>query len=155
MWIDLYDFGVSRITKDEAARLPNKTQAIPGDSDYYIAELEVFHNLHCLLDPDYYPEYRMSSNDSSALAKDARQHVLHCLDWVRQALMCNADISVVVWQWDDSINATRVRGDVAHTCRNFEKLRDWGKEHILIEYDPTVNIEDDIVVPVIQRDFGR
>lgn len=34
--------GISRITKDEAARLPNKTHAIPGDDGHYIAELDVF-----------------------------------------------------------------------------------------------------------------
>lgn len=41
--------GISKITKDEAARLPNKTHAIPGDETHYIAELDVFHNLHCLV----------------------------------------------------------------------------------------------------------
>ncbi|KAF7345933.1 hypothetical protein MVEN_01615600 [Mycena venus] len=162
LWADLYDFGVSRITKDEAARLPNKTQAIPGDPGHYVVELEVFHNLHCLdrmrmaLDPDYYPDYRMSISNTSSTSLKNRKHVLHCLDWIRQALMCNADTSVVVWQWDESRNTTRVKGNIAHTCRNFEKLQDWAKERILInEYDPTVNIEDDIVVPIIQKEFGR
>lgn len=37
MWNDLYNFGISRITKDEAARLPNKTHAIPGDDGYYVS----------------------------------------------------------------------------------------------------------------------
>lgn len=41
--------GISRITKEQAAQLPNKTQPIPGDDGYYISELDVFHNLHCLV----------------------------------------------------------------------------------------------------------
>ena len=41
--------GISKISKDQAAKLPNKTHAIPGDEGYYIAELGVFHNLHCLV----------------------------------------------------------------------------------------------------------
>ena len=41
--------GISKISKDQAAKLPNKTHAIPGDEGYYIAELDVFHNLHCLV----------------------------------------------------------------------------------------------------------
>jgi hypothetical protein len=54
MWSDLYNCrdllslnsqgtntcakpdGISKITKDEAARLPNKTHAIPGDEDHYV-----------------------------------------------------------------------------------------------------------------------
>jgi hypothetical protein len=41
--------GISRITKDQARLLPNKTSAIPGDEDGYIVGLEVFHQLHCLV----------------------------------------------------------------------------------------------------------
>lgn len=41
--------GVSRISKDQARLLPNKTSAIPGDEDGYIVGLEVFHQLHCLV----------------------------------------------------------------------------------------------------------
>lgn len=54
LWLDFLTLrdvvGVHRIPKEEAALLPNKTAAIPGDPDgYYIAELEVFHQLHCLV----------------------------------------------------------------------------------------------------------
>ncbi|KAJ7097046.1 hypothetical protein B0H15DRAFT_945726 [Mycena belliarum] len=158
MWSDLYNFGISRISKDEAARLPNKTHAIPGDEGYYIAELDVFHNLHCLnkvrmaLDPDYYPEWRISTtNNWIPSQKNATEHVSHCLDWIRQSIMCAGDTSVIVWQWEDSANASIVKGDVAHTCRNFDRLRDWGHEHTLhVEYDPAVHIEDDIAVPTFR-----
>ncbi|KAJ7112754.1 hypothetical protein C8R43DRAFT_961751 [Mycena crocata] len=35
MWHNLYKGGITRITKAEAARLPNKTQAIPDDDGHY------------------------------------------------------------------------------------------------------------------------
>lgn len=41
--------GISRIPRHQAERLPNRTHAIPGDPGYYIAELDVFHELHCLV----------------------------------------------------------------------------------------------------------
>ena len=41
--------GISKITKDQAMLLPNKTWPIPGDEEHYVAELDVFHNLHCLV----------------------------------------------------------------------------------------------------------
>ncbi|KAJ7449171.1 hypothetical protein FB451DRAFT_753621 [Mycena latifolia] len=161
MWDNLYNFGISRITKDEAARLPNKTHAIPGDDGHYIAELDVFHNLHCLnkvrmaLDPDYYPDWRISTtNNWIPSQKNATEHVSHCIDWIRQSIMCNGDTSVIVWQWSPFMNASIVKGNVAHTCRKFDKLQDWGKEHMLQKmYDPTVHIEDDIVVPIFHNEI--
>ncbi|KAJ7696318.1 hypothetical protein B0H17DRAFT_929641, partial [Mycena rosella] len=161
MWSELYNYGISRIPKEEAARLPNKTHPIPNDDGYYIAELDVFHNLHCLnkvrmaLDPDYYPDWRISTTHNYIASQtNATEHVSHCVDWIRQSLMCNGDTSVIVWQWQDSKNTTMVKGNVAHTCRKFDKLQDWAKEHILKnKYDPTVHIEDDIVVPIFHNEI--
>ncbi|KAJ6504968.1 hypothetical protein C8R45DRAFT_1090732 [Mycena sanguinolenta] len=82
-------------------------------------------------------------------------HLDHCVDWIRQSLMCAGDTSVVVWQWDPAPSITTFQGSVAHTCRNFEKLREWGKKHkIQRPYDNSVRIEDDIVIPIIPKDFG-
>ncbi|CAK5276540.1 unnamed protein product [Mycena citricolor] len=161
-WMDLYNFGISWITKEEAAQLPNKTHPIPGDPDgHYIAELNVFHNLHCLnkirmaLDPDYYPDWRISTTGNWIESqRNATEHVGHCLDWIRQDLMCHADTSVIVWQWKDWANSSLVRGDVAHTCRKFNKIQDWALGRMVKQkYDPTVRIDDDIVVPMYQHDM--
>jgi hypothetical protein len=58
------------------------------------------------------------------------------------------------WQWDPEQNKTNFQGDVAHTCRNFDKLREWGISHqIRRHYDTSVRIEDDIVIPVIPKEF--
>ncbi|KAF8991800.1 hypothetical protein BDQ17DRAFT_1254546, partial [Cyathus striatus] len=124
MWKQLYGFGISRIPRNQAEKLPNKTAAIPGDPDgFYIAELEVFHQLHCLnmvrqaLYPDYYPDMRMGTPRSDV-------HIGHCIDAIRQSLMCSADISTIVWQWDDTQRNNTFRGGVAHKCKKFEKIQD-------------------------------
>jgi len=41
--------GVSRITKEEASHLTNHTTRLPGDEDHYVVQLDVFHQLHCLV----------------------------------------------------------------------------------------------------------
>ncbi|KAK7044215.1 hypothetical protein VNI00_007937 [Paramarasmius palmivorus] len=152
-WEDLYQFGISKITKDQAMLLPNKTWPIPGDEEHYVAELDVFHNLHCLnmvrkaLDPAYYTDWNIAENKESA------KHVSHCLDWVRQSIMCHADTSVIVWQWEDWANETIVKGDVAHTCRNFEKIRDWAKERTLgVKFNGKPHLESNIQVPIFHAD---
>ncbi|KAJ7625180.1 hypothetical protein B0H17DRAFT_1218853 [Mycena rosella] len=198
MWSDLYNFGMSRITKDEAldcqTRLPPSPETtatmyavIFSPMTYLqlhalkIAELDVFHSLHCLnmirmaLDPDYYPDWRISTtNNLIPSQKDATEHVCksllypssfkadtsvpgcvaHCMEWMRQVIMCAGDTSVIVWQWRQSNNSTMGMANVAHTCRKFDKLQDWAKEHALkIHYDDTVHIEDDIVIPIFHNEI--
>jgi hypothetical protein len=40
---------IVKIPKSEAALLPNKTWPIVTEPGYYIASLDVFHQLHCLV----------------------------------------------------------------------------------------------------------
>ncbi|KAH8201026.1 hypothetical protein TruAng_004799 [Truncatella angustata] len=62
MWADLYDYGTSGITKEEASKLLNATVTAPLADDIHLIELQVIHDLHCLnmlrkvAYPDQYPE---------------------------------------------------------------------------------------------------
>lgn len=51
-------WGVVRMNSFDAARLPNKTYPWPGDPGYYIGELSVAHQLHCLVRGNTHPLYR-------------------------------------------------------------------------------------------------
>ena len=44
-------------------------------------------------------------------------------------MMCDADIAPIVWQWQENVKDVRVFANVAHTCRNYGKVLEWGKEH--------------------------
>jgi len=145
-WGELYNHTLLKIPKSEAALLPNKTYPIKHEPGYYLAGLDVFHQLHCLnnirraLHHDYY------ANDTDL----DEEHVSHCVDTIRQSLMCSADISVNVWQWSDSYKAVVGYSTQAHTCRNFDKLRDWAREHRIHEWiDPLEYVEDDLPTPAI------
>ena len=54
------EFGVTRIDKDSADQLVNRTSEVPDDPGYYITALDVFHQMHCLNNvrkavwPEYY-----------------------------------------------------------------------------------------------------
>ena len=73
-----------------------------GKGGGYVAGLEVFHQLHCLnsLRQYSYPEYY---NGSSAIFTynplQQRQHLDHCIDIIRQTLMCHADVGLVTQSW--------------------------------------------------------
>ena len=94
-----------------------------------------------------HPEYYQESHYSSTLGEDelfGPLHLNHCVDSIRQSLMCNSDISVIVWQWDKYTAMSKPVGNVVHTCRNFERIRDWAFERRLeTDFDGTIDLRGD------------
>lgn len=48
----------------------------------------------------------------------------HCIDSIRQSLMCSADVATMAFSWLPS-KILEPNMEVTHTCRNFSKIRDW------------------------------
>lgn len=61
------------------------------------------------------------------------EHLRHCVEHLRQHVMCHADITPMVRQWDEERRRNRIRVDTLHTCRNFEKIRSWALRQGLYE----------------------
>lgn len=61
-------------------------------------------------------------------------HVSHCLDIVRQQLMCTVDVGVLgqVWIHPDEPEAY-VDFNTRHMCRDFEAIRSWAEERQMPE----------------------
>ncbi|KAF7795291.1 hypothetical protein EIP86_006445 [Pleurotus ostreatoroseus] len=154
-WIDLYsEYGLSKIPKAEAMKMANKTLPIPGDPEHYIIALSVFHQLHCLdvLRKAAYADY-YTDPETGALGdipkNDIKIHVTHCLDMIRQGIMCAGDITYappnsitphrkpdvrvharpLVFQWHADKQKAMGHMNVPHVCRDFESLKDWAREH--------------------------
>ncbi|KAF4576976.1 hypothetical protein EYR36_004960 [Pleurotus pulmonarius] len=139
-WQGLYSLGMSRISRYEAAKLPNATAPIPGDKGHYVVELDVFHQLRCLdrirrtIYSDYYPEAHISVEDNE-------EYVSHCVDSIRQSLMCSSDVSLLVWQWDEAALQSRIRTDVVHRCRDFDNVKGWALHRQLKGgFNPSVRV---------------
>ena len=64
-----------------------------------------------------------------------RIHVTHCLDILRQQLMCVTDVGVlgqVWWQPEGELGAVPfVDFNTKHRCRDFEAIRKWAEVHQL------------------------
>lgn len=56
-------------------------------------------------------------------------HMDHCINSIRQSLMCNADVSTVGYDWFPEINLLRTRLDSVHRCRNWDAIHDWALDH--------------------------
>lgn len=88
--------GMVRIHKDRIGGLPQSVQAYgPGQEDYYMYGLAVYHQLHCLnrIRKTFYAD-KFFPDDTK---EDLEFHKNHCFDVLRQGLMCNADVSLIPW----------------------------------------------------------
>ncbi|KAH8804045.1 hypothetical protein DL96DRAFT_1475324, partial [Flagelloscypha sp. PMI_526] len=135
LWEDLYGFGISKITANERSQMINKTDRILiGDKPEYVVQLAVFHQLHCInmlrmkLSSEYYEGNGLMDDD----------HLSHCIDTLRQAVSCNADVTPFVWRWSEAHNQYMGRLDVVHSCRNFEAIKDWARPRaVVVELNKT------------------
>ncbi|KAF7946161.1 hypothetical protein EAE96_009164 [Botrytis aclada] len=102
-------------------QLPLSVFRFPWDSEAKgIYFLKAFHGLHCLkvLRRAFIDYERGSEIGSSA------GHVHHCLDALRQDMMCNADDTPMPMNdFPNKIGHEQVR-----MCRNFDQLIQWTKE---------------------------
>jgi hypothetical protein len=72
-------------------------------------------------------------------------HSDHCIDSIRQSLMCSADVTPIVWAWDEKSHRSSHRTDTLHSCRNFEKIQEWAKDNQVDgELVENVRVEDDL-----------
>ncbi|PPJ53184.1 hypothetical protein CBER1_11733 [Cercospora berteroae] len=142
-WEDLYAFRASGIPEWQARKLDIQTLPLP-DTDTYLVDLDVFHQLHCLdilrmaLYPDRYKYWQYLPDGRVNIGVTDFHHWEHCVDGLRQAIMCHGDISPLQYRIN-GINGILAK-DLAtrHTCRNFEKLRDWAKQREVPWYEERV-----------------
>ncbi|KAM0304943.1 hypothetical protein ACHAO8_011334 [Botrytis cinerea] len=92
-----------------------------------------FHQLHCLhaIREAYYNAVNTSdlrhshSSHSDIASHTSPAHIRHCIDLIRQSLMCNADTTIEVK--DEEINGVRGFGTV-HQCRDWSGLVKWTEQ---------------------------
>jgi hypothetical protein len=49
----------------------------------------------------------------------------HCVEHMRQYIMCAGDLTPIPTKFFPSVNHSYVDPERPHTCRNFQKVRDW------------------------------
>ncbi|KAH6662291.1 hypothetical protein B0J14DRAFT_307939 [Halenospora varia] len=95
----------------------------------YRISLDVYHSLHCLdtvrrgLDPHYY-------HPDMKLPYTYRMHIDHCIDYLRQGITCNSDLTPLAYLWEDNQDGFFPLFGMTRTCRNFEKIQDWSRKRI-------------------------
>ena len=65
--------------------------------------------------------------------------IAHCLDILRQQLMCTVDVGVLGQVWfqpnENKPPGAFVDFNTMHKCRNFDAIRNWAEKHQLPEVE--------------------
>ncbi|KAI9814386.1 MAG: hypothetical protein M1827_003242 [Pycnora praestabilis] len=134
-WKELLRPANIRVSSDMVAEA-NKTSIPLADGSGYYAILDVYHQLHCLkyIRHYIYDDYYKDTEPWTAT------HVDHCIDSIRQNLMCNADFSLMTFRWvNDSVDP-KPNFEGQHECVDWDKLNDWVEERSFDVDDPSLLI---------------
>lgn len=139
-----------RITEEERAQAGLNTAQYPDGSGDYISSLDVAHQIHCLdevrkaTNPEY---YKPMVNDK--LQKD---HIAHCINYIRQILMCRADVTLLEYHDVESAGLgserQRTTFDSPHMCADYGKIYDWA-------WNKRIKVRRISLFPGIQTETNR
>ncbi|EON98885.1 putative tat pathway signal sequence protein [Phaeoacremonium minimum UCRPA7] len=138
-WERIAHIGMHSLTRHEVEGIgKNATECAKTQLDWgygpdtYMAEIDVFHQLHCLnslrktniLHYDYYWGKTWGYEPPVMF----ESHVDHCIDILRQNIMCNADVEMLTYNW--RLTQHNPFPDIgAHkVCRDFDALVRWQEE---------------------------
>ncbi|KAI1630923.1 hypothetical protein F4809DRAFT_634636 [Biscogniauxia mediterranea] len=134
------DPGVVALSQDytNTERLPHALR-FPWDEDKGVYLLQGFHNLHCLRTIFRYVMYA----ERRIPQHIALVHILHCLDQLRQDVICNADDTPRYAGFQDppGTGSGQVR-----MCKDWNELEKWA-----IKHTACFKHEDEVPGPMIER----
>lgn len=129
----LYNFGVER----SALAKVNKTQGLvqwPNTTKYMVG-LETFHHLHCLnyIRMYSYMDYYEKKNDDMLFEtlEERTNHKDHCIEALRQKLMCTPDVNVYSWHWLSTLDRPSTDFKTQHRCVNWSRFFGWLRGQIV------------------------
>lgn len=116
-------------------------------------EVEWKHHLHCLnlmRKFVYYDYYKNTTALFYAYTNDeVINHLAHCIDMLRQFVMCNADTGLMFSYWIEGHDRKHVDFNTEHVCRDFEQLLDYQKQNgylisqdLLVRHPGVVDLSD-------------
>ncbi|KAI0855148.1 hypothetical protein F4860DRAFT_54287 [Xylaria cubensis] len=106
----------------------------PEHGGGYFMVPEFTHQLHCvnlLRKASYfkYDYYKIHDPDFGDKEETFKVHLDHCVEMLRQFVMCHADVTIVTAHWIEQRDRPWPDFNTKHVCRDFEKVLEWTNEH--------------------------
>ncbi|KAH8694220.1 hypothetical protein BGW36DRAFT_362038 [Talaromyces proteolyticus] len=125
-WEELIHSRYFYITEQEAADAWGEDYQKYWDPkrEGYVAGFDIFHTLHCIdhIRKAFFPDIYQMSDVHGRLHRD------HCIDHLRQMVMCYSDMTLIPTVYYESLGYNYINSDRNHTCRNYEKVREYTTE---------------------------
>ncbi|KAH6683989.1 hypothetical protein B0J14DRAFT_693270 [Halenospora varia] len=150
-WMGLLKNANIRVPEAEIRKLDRLDQSVRfTDGSGYFAQMTVYHHLHCIRRihrflhmEHYWPN--ATSEEISLL----QAHNYHCLDTLRQAIMCQGDTSLITFRWGQSQPVPLGNFSSPHKCRSWEELDEWNAERYVDVFQPGL-----VVHPTLGPAYG-
>ncbi|KAG0704005.1 hypothetical protein DFH29DRAFT_802565 [Suillus ampliporus] len=128
---------------------PSKVKYPEKNGGGFMVSTESLHQLHCLnllRKASWFEYYGPLFQDEP---KVVRMHLDHCIEMIRQNIMCNADVTMITWDWVEGHKHPYPNFNTRHQCRNYEKILDWASNHAVhIDASEVTRFEDTIDIPL-------
>ena len=97
-----------------------------GVEDYYA--ISMYHQFHCLND---FRKMLSGRQRNESRAEHDKMHVVHCLAYLRQMILCNADTTLEpafsALNTDGRKTKAAYGAGVIHQCRDWEQIREFSE----------------------------
>lgn len=131
-WGHLFKNYNLRFTAEEMRKLNHTDNPIElRNGGGYFGQLSAYHHLHCLSmlrKVLWHDMYNVS-------IPDLRSHADHCINDIRQSLMCHADLSVVTFWWHPEMRKPMPNFHIDQTCVNWDALDAWASKRSFSIFD--------------------
>ncbi|RDA89597.1 hypothetical protein CP533_6230 [Ophiocordyceps camponoti-saundersi (nom. inval.)] len=129
-WGRLFQHYNIRFTAEEMRRMNRSALELRNGGGFY-GQLSAYHHLHCLKmlrRVVWHDRYNVS-------IVEMRHHADHCIEDIRQSLMCHADLSVVTFDWLPRRRKPWPDFRVDQTCVDWEALDQWAAKRSFSIFD--------------------
>lgn len=131
-WRDLLKNSNIRISGETLRKLNRESIQLSDGSGDYFGGLNAHHHLHCIKSVRrviYRDYYHIPEDDMLWM------HLDHCLEDLRQAVMCNPDLSILTYDWLPNYRKPWANFTVDLECVDWEILDGWAGERAFSLFD--------------------
>lgn len=134
-WRSVMQYGVIAVTADDYERTRHSLRTavqFPAEAGGgYLATTVGTHQLHCLhfLWKDHHREYFPDLVGTAREVPDLyERHFEHCVDYIRQSIMCHFDTGLVTYDWVRKHQNPTPNANAMHKCVDWDAVQHWLRE---------------------------
>ncbi|KAI1649241.1 uncharacterized protein F4817DRAFT_332214 [Daldinia loculata] len=130
-WYDIMRYGMISVSKEDILKVqhPDWSAQFPSEAGGgYIAATIGTHQLHCLhyIWQDHYIDYFPKTQDKKQRVPEMyERHYEHCVDYIRQSLMCQFDTGIIPYNWVLDHENPTPNANTHHKCVDWDALQAW------------------------------